>query len=144
MQVRSIECVDSHGVHNTQCEPATRPVTMQSCSTGISCSSEAPPTESADNPSSDNPNEADLDDGIDGVVDDVTEEEDDDDRKNSSAGAAKSRSNDADDEAEDDEDELDMQGDDPREQTRHVPLAYQYRIPRAERIVDPNAPNEPT
>lgn len=143
MQIRSIECVDSHGAHNTQCEPATRPVTMQSCSTGISCSSDAPTTEFDEKPSSENPNEADLDDNMDGVVDDVTEE-DDDEHKSSRAASAKGRSSDPDDETEEDEDELDMQGDDPREQSRHVPLAYQYRIPRAERVVDPNAPNEPT
>ena len=26
----------------------------------------------------------------------------------------------------------------------HRPLVYQYSVPRAERLVDPNVPNEPT
>lgn len=142
MQIRSIECVDIHGAHNTQCDPATRPASAQSCSTGISCTSEIPTTEFEEIFSSEKPNEANLDENFD-EVDDVTEEENDGQQKTSKA-AAKSRSDDIDDETEEDDDELDMQGDDPRERNRNIPLAYQYRIPRAERRVDPNSPNEPT
>lgn len=143
MQIRSIECVDVHGAHNTQCDPATRPVSVQSCSTGISCTSEVPTTESEDSDfASENPNEGNLGETF---PDDVTEEENDDDgERKSSKATSKSRSDDVDDETEEEDDELDMQGDDPRERTRNVPLAYQYRIPRAERRVDPNSPNEPT
>lgn len=139
MQIRSVECVDSHGAHNTQCEPSTRPAVAQSCATGISCTSEMPSTDSDnDDDTSDSPNEANLDASFDRVADDVTEEDDDDQRN--SKPSVKSTSGDDETEEEDD----DMQGDDPRERTRHIPLAYQYRIPRAERLVDPNAPNEPT
>lgn len=143
MQIRSLECVDSHGAHNTQCDPASRPVTVQSCSTGISCTSDMPTTEFEDLlPSSKIPNEANLDESFDGL-DDVTEEENGGQQKTSKTGG-NSMIDDADDETEEDEDEMDMQGDDPRERNRNIPLAYQYRIPRAERLVDPNAPNEPT
>lgn len=142
MQIRSIECVDTHGAHNTQCDPATRPASVQSCSTGISCTSERPTTEFEEIFSSESPNEANLDGIFDGV-DDVTEEENDGQQKTSKA-ATKARPDDIDDETEEDDDELDMQGDDPRERNRNIPLAYQYRIPRAERRVDPNSPNEPT
>lgn len=143
MQIRSIECVDIHGAHNTQCDPATRPDSAQSCSTGISCTSEIPTTEFEESFFSESPNEANLDESFDGV-DDVTEEENDGQQKPSKA-LSKSRTDDIDDETEeDDEEELDMQGDEPRERHRNIPLAYQYRIPRAERRVDPNSPNEPT
>lgn len=90
--------------------------------------------------SSESPNEANLDENVD-RNDDVTEEEESDGQQKASKAAA---SDDIDDATEEDDDELDMQGDDPRERNRHIPLAYQYRIPRAERLVDPNAPNEPT
>jgi Thrombospondin type 1 domain len=141
MQIRSVECFDTQGAHNTQCDPTTRPLSVQSCSTGISCTSEAPTTEFEESSSSDNPNETNLDENFD-RADDVTEEEEGDGRRK----ASKSTVDENDDETEEDDDESDMQGDDPRERerNRHVPLAYQYRIPRAERIVDPNAPNEPT
>lgn len=140
MQIRSVECVDTHGAHNTQCDPTTRPGAAQSCSTGISCSSEVPTTEFEEMMSSESPNEANLDENVD-RNDDVTEEEESDGQQKASKAAA---SDDIDDATEEDDDELDMQGDDPRERNRHIPLAYQYRIPRAERLVDPNAPNEPT
>lgn len=102
-----------------------------------------PTTDFEETLSSDIPNEANLDRDDMDRVEDVTEEEIDSQQKTSKA-AVKSMSEDIDDETEEDEDELDMQGDDPRERSRNVPLAYQYRIPRAERLVDPNAPNEPT
>lgn len=139
MQIRSVECVDTHGAHNTQCDPTTRPASVQSCSTGISCTSEAPSTEYQEALVSENPNEANFDDEN---IDDVTEEENDERQKNSRV-APKSMLDD-DDATEEDDDDLDMQGDDPRERSRKIPMAYQYRIPRAERLVDPNAPNEPT
>lgn len=142
MQIRSIECVDAHGAHNTQCDPNNRPLSVQSCSTGISCTSEMPTTEYEEDLPSKNPIEANLDESFD-RIDDVTEEESDGQIKTSKT-AGNSMTDDADDETEEDEDELDMQGDDPRERNRNIPLAYQYRIPRAERLVDPNAPNEPT
>jgi hypothetical protein len=124
-------------MHNTQCEPATRPISVQTCSTGISCTSEAPTTEFEETFSSVSPNEANLDENID--QDDNLAEEDENDAQQKPPKVA-----DDDDETEEDDDESDMQGDDPRERTRKLPLAYQYRIPRAERLVDPNAPNEPT
>lgn len=142
MQIRSVECVDNHGAHNTQCEPSSRPLSVQSCSTGISCTTEMSTTEFDGIYTSENPIEAKLDEGFD-ENDDVTEEENDGQQKTSKA-AAKATFDDVDDETEEDEDELTMQGDDPRERSRRIPLAYQYRIPRAERLVDPNAPNEPT
>ena len=134
-----MECVDIHGAHNTQCDPATRPASAQSCSTGISCTSEMPTTELDENFFSESPNEANLDENF----DDVTEEENDGQQKTSKS-SPKSRLHDIDDETEEDDEELDMQGDEPRERNRNIPLAYQYRIPRAERRVDPNSPNEPT
>ena len=142
MQIRSVECVDTHGAHNTQCDPASRPPSVQSCSTGISCTSEAPTTDFEETPSSENPNETNLDENFE-RIDDVTEEDENDGQQKTSKAKP---ADDVDDETEEDDDESDMQGDDPRdrERNRHIPLAYQYRIPRAERIVDPNAPNEPT
>jgi hypothetical protein len=141
MQIRSLECVDIHGAHNTQCDPATRPLTVQSCSTGISCTSESPTTEFEELLSSESPNETNLDENFD-RIDDVTEEEEKDGQQKTS----KALVDESDDETEEDDDELDMQRDEPRERerNRNIPLAYQYRIPRAERLVDPNAPNEPT
>lgn len=140
VQIRSVECVDTHGTLNTQCDPTTRPVSLQSCATGISCTSEMPTTEFEEIFSSENPNEANLDENF----DDVTEEENENDGElRTSKASAKSMSDDIDDETEEDDEEVDMQGDDPRERNRKIPLAYQYRIPRAERLVDPNAPNEP-
>jgi hypothetical protein len=139
MQIRSVECFDIHGAHNTQCDPSTRPISVQSCSTGISCTSESPTTEFEELISSENPNEANLDESFD-RADDATEEDENDGQQKTSKAA------DDDDETEEDDDESDMQGDEPRdrERARKLPLAYQYRIPRAERLVDPNAPNEPT
>jgi hypothetical protein len=141
MQVRSVECIDIHGAHNTQCEPTTRPVSLQSCSTGISCTSEAPTTQFEERLSSENPNEANFD-GVDDETED--DENENDGQQKTSKAATKPKLVDIDDETEEDEDEMDMQGDDPTERNRNIPLAYQYRIPRAERLVDPNAPNEPT
>lgn len=136
MQIRSVECVDIHGAHNTQCEPGNRPASVQSCSTGISCTSETPTTDFQESSSSESPNGGNLDENL----DDVTEEEDDGLQKTSKA-AAKAIN---DDETEEEDDDVDMQGDDPAQRNRKIPMAYQYRIPRAERLVDPNAPNEPT
>lgn len=145
MQIRSVECIDTHGAHNTQCDPATRPESVQSCSTGISCTSEAPTTEFNELISSENPNESNLEETLSRVDDDVTEEENDGLVESSKAMNKPKLSADIDDEPEeDDNDDVDMQGDEPRERNRNIPLAYQYRIPRAERLVDPNAPNEPT
>lgn len=144
MQIRSVECVDIHGAHNTQCDPNTRPAAVQSCSTGISCTSEAPATDSEEALSSDNPNEVNLNENI-APADDVTEEDEESEnvgQQKSAKASSKSMPDDIDEETEEDDD--DMQGDDPRERNRQIPLAYQYRIPRAERLVDPNAPNEPT
>jgi hypothetical protein len=142
MQIRSVECVDTHGTHNTQCDPATRPIAVQGCSTGISCTSESPTTEFEEILSSENPNETNLDENFD-RIDDVTEEEENDGQKKTSKAAVDEND---DDETEEDDDELDMQRDEPRERerNRNIPLAYQYRIPRADRHVDPSAPNEPT
>jgi hypothetical protein len=142
MQIRSVECHDSHGAHNTQCEPSTRPAAVQSCSTGISCSpSESPPTEELEESLvSEKPNEGELDNFE--RNDDVTEEEEDDIVRETKASKGASKLDI--DETEEDEDESDMQGDEPLERHRQIPLAYQYRIPRAERLIDPNAPNEPT
>lgn len=142
MQIRSVECVDSHGAHNTQCEPSSRPLSVQSCSTGIACTTEMSTTEFDGIYTSENPSETNFDESFDGN-DDVTEEENDGQQKTSKT-AAKASSDNIDGETEEDEEEVDMQGDDPRERLRSYPLAYQYRIPRAERLVDPNAPNEPT
>lgn len=147
MQIRSVECHDSHGSHNTQCEPSTRPPSVQSCSTGISCTSEMPATDDFDETFSKSPIEANLDDNENFERnDDVTEEEEDENENvqepKTSKSAPKSLTDN--DETEEDEDESDMQGDEPQERHRKIPLAYQYRIPRAERLVDPNAPNEPT
>lgn len=139
MQIRSLECVDIHGAHNTQCDPATRPLTVQSCSTGISCTSESPTTDFEEVLSSESPNETNLDENFD-RTDDVTEEEENDGQQKTSKAMVDGETE------EDDSDDLEMQGDEPRERerNRNIPLAYQYRIPRAERLVDPNAPNEPT
>jgi hypothetical protein len=98
-------------------------------------------TFTSDNPSESNFNE--NDENID-RVEDVTEEEENDGQQKTSKAATKSTSDDIDNETEEEDDEMDMQGDDPGERNRKIPLAYQYRIPRAERLVDPNAPNEPT
>lgn len=135
MQVRTVDCFDSHGAHNTQCDPATRPISVQACSTGISCTTESSTTDFEDLLSSEHPNETNLDENID---------DEDEDENHGQRKAPKAV--DDDDETEEDEDESDMQGDEPmrRERERKLPLAYQYRIPRAERLVDPNAPNEPT
>jgi hypothetical protein len=116
---------------------------VQSCSTGISCTSESPTTaEFEETLSSESPNETNLDENnFDRTGDDVTEEEENDGGQQKTSKAMTD-----DDDTEEDDDELDMQGDEPRERerNRNIPLAYQYRIPRAERLVDPNAPNEPT
>jgi hypothetical protein len=118
-------------VHNTQCDPATRPVSVQSCSTGISCTSERTTTDFEEFSSVVNPNEGDLDENID-QNDDLEEENENDGQHN--------------DKIEEEDDDSDMQADEPRGEGRSekLPLAYQYRIPRAERLVEPNAPNEPT
>lgn len=114
---------------------------MQSCSTGISCNSEFSTTELEETSPSETPNEGNLDENL----DDVTEEEGDGRRKTSKLASKSMQIDDEDDEtAEEDDDDVDMQGDDPGERNRKIPMAYQYRIPRAERLVDPNAPNEPT
>jgi len=162
MQIRSVECVDSHGSHNTQCDPASRPPTIQSCATGISCSTSENPLETeieetltSEKPTDANYNEAAVNvdggsgsSGNSGKVDDGSDEENEDNGLTRALPKQKSISDEIDDEIEDeDEDDDDMQSDDPTERSRsnhNIPMAYQYRIPRAERLVDPNAPNEPT
>lgn len=37
IQVRGVECMDSHGKLSTQCNPHTKPPAEQVCTTGISC-----------------------------------------------------------------------------------------------------------
>lgn len=143
MQVRSVECMDHHG-HNTQCDPTLRPEPVQSCSTGISCTSETTTTTS-DNSSpaaiSDKPNRS-FNEHLD---EDVTEEDEEELQPEKPVKKVKiEKPSDEEDEEEDDDEDLNMQRDAPENLHRNTPLAYQYRIPRAERLVDPNAPNEPT
>lgn len=143
MQVRSVECVDINGMHNTQCDPSTRPDAMQNCDVGIPCTNEILTTEiDMRSPSSERPR--DIDDS-----DDITqeeggmEEEDDVERPPKNEVKKSSLSEDSEDE---EDDEMEMQGDDPIDRNRYnPPLNYQYRIPRADRYFDPNpVPNEPT
>lgn len=139
MQVRSVECFDSHGLHNTQCEPSTRPTSFQVCSTGIPCSSsEAPTTEVEDGSVSTSESNFNLKDD---QNDDSIEENKKTDKKLNIPSFAENV-----DENEEYKDETDIQGDEPmdKEGNHKLPLAYQFRIPRAERLVDLNAPNEPT
>lgn len=147
MQVRSVECMDHHG-HNTQCDPTLRPEPVQSCSTGISCTSETTTTTS-DNSSPVSYSEKPLNGGRsfnEHLDEDVTEEDEEIQPEKSVKKVKMEKPSDEEDdeEVEDDDEDLNMQGDAPENLHRNTPLAYQYRIPRAERLVDPNAPNEPT
>lgn len=152
MQVRSVECVDLNGIHNTQCDPNARPDSIQSCDVGIPCTNEVLTTEiDMRSPSSEKPMEINEDDDDE---DDVTREvetqeyevsEDVGGGENLSKVEVKKSSNTEDSEDEEDDDE--MQGDDPIDRNRNIPLNYQYRITRADRLFDPNpnpVPNEPT
>jgi hypothetical protein len=127
-------------MHNTQCDPATRPDAYQSCSVGISCFDEVLTTELFDSASSSiKPNEN---------FDDATEEDLDENedggsqqRPPISPPRALATNDELDDETEEEVDE--MQGDDPTERNRDIPLGLQFRMPRAERLVDMPVPNEP-
>ncbi|CAO1370826.1 unnamed protein product [Diamesa hyperborea] len=149
MQVRSVECMDHHG-HNTQCDPTLRPEPVQSCSTGISCTSDTT-TITSDNSSpshaiSDKPKNSGRGSFNEHLDEDVTEEDEELQPQKPVKKVKLERPSDEEDdeEVEDDDEDLNMQGDAPENLQRNTPLAYQYRIPRAERLVDPNAPNEPT
>jgi hypothetical protein len=150
MQIRSVECVDLNGMHNTQCDPATRPNSMQSCSVGIPCIDdimiaastttelyeEAPPLSEKSNAES-----GDIRDSIDRNFDDLTVE-DESGEEVSRRKPLPVNNGDEETEEEDEEDDDGMQADDPTE--RNNPFGYQYRMPRAERLIDPHKPNEPT
>jgi hypothetical protein len=153
MQIRSVECVDLNGMHNTQCDPATRPNSMQSCSVGIPCvddimiaASTTPESYQEAMPSYANNDDDDVRDSIDKNFDDLTaeEEEDSDERENETSRQKPppTPSRGDDETEEDEEDEDGMQADDPTE--RNAPFGFQYRMPRAERLIDPHKPNEPT
>lgn len=152
MQVRSVECVDLNGIHNTQCDPNARPDSIQSCDVGIPCTNEVLTTEiDMRSPSSEKPMEINDDDDDDDVTREVDMQEDevsDTGRgENLSKVEVKKSSNTEDSEDEEEEDDLEMQGDDPIDRNRNIPLNYQYRITRADRLFDPNpnpVPNEPT
>jgi hypothetical protein len=161
MQIRSVECVDNHGSMNTQCDPDSRPPSMQECSTGISCTSETPSSttelndddEAVSTTSELNANEANLNKKAVDDDDDTIEEDDiDTQHKTSKALITKSREHDEDLDSDDDEDEdSEMQGDDPRvqnnddfEKQQRERLTNLFRARRTDRTVDPNAPNEPT
>lgn len=141
--MRSVECVDLNGIHNTQCDPNARPDSIQNCEVGIPCTNEVLTTEidMMRNPSSQK--SIDIDDD-----DDVTREEEEEENQedeNLSNIEVKKSSIVEDLEEEDDEDEFEMQGDDPIDRNRNIPTNYQYRIPRADRLFDSDSmPNEPT
>ena len=121
--MRSVECVDSSGIHNTQCDPDTRPESVQNCEVGIPCASEVLTTEiDMRSPSSENPLDSYDDDDDDAMPEKEVEMKKSDD--------------------EEEENDSEMQGDDP------IDRNYQYRIPRADHHhhhLDPNpVPNEPT
>uniref|UniRef100_A0A1B0CNQ4 Alpha-carbonic anhydrase domain-containing protein n=2 Tax=Lutzomyia longipalpis TaxID=7200 RepID=A0A1B0CNQ4_LUTLO len=40
IQVRSVECMETNGGMSTQCDPNDKPIAIQTCTTGISCSKE--------------------------------------------------------------------------------------------------------
>lgn len=151
MQIRSVECVDLNGMHNTQCDPSTRPNSVQSCAVGIPCMDDVQSTtetEVDENPSSEKSN-ADDDrdrDNIDRNFDDITGEDESDggeDEGENTQQQKPPRIIEKSDEDETEEDE-EMQSDDPTERNRNIPFGLQYRMPRAERYTDPNMPNEPT
>lgn len=161
MQVRSVECIDQNGIHNTQCEPSTRPNSMQNCYVGIPCiddftsASTTSTTEfyQQENSSSEKSKTNDDDgikDSIDKNFDDLTAEDESDD-----GGEEKDvietnqqkprKSFDIEDETEEDDEDIEMQGDEPMERNHHNnPYGYQYRMPRAERLMESSIPNEPT
>jgi hypothetical protein len=146
MQVRSVECVDLNGMHNTQCDPDTRPDSIQNCDVGIPCTSEVLTTEiDMRSPSSENPIDIDAEDDEFGQEDDGPQMELDSDENPPKVEVKKSKMSE-DSEDEEDDDDLEMQGDDPIDRNRNSQFNYQYRIPRADRHhLDPNpVPNEPT
>jgi hypothetical protein len=124
LQVRTVECYDPQGLLNTQCDPKTRPASVQPCSTGIPCAgvTEGATLDEVTGSNSNNENENQLQKN---EENEQKETENDDD------------SEDIEDSEEDDEKYM---GDEPRARA----LAYQYQVPRAERLVDPNVPNEAT
>lgn len=121
--MRTIECYDIHGVLNTQCDPKTRPATVQQCSTGISCTTDIPSLEPSSN-----------------INENLFEKS----KTNNNSTGNEDKLEDLEEEPEDNEDSEEDDdkylGDEP--QVR--PLVYQYQVPRAERLVDPNVPNEAT
>ncbi|KAL7044499.1 hypothetical protein ACKWTF_001926 [Chironomus riparius] len=154
MQVRSVECIDQNGMHNTQCDPSTRPNSMQNCFVGIPCIDDITTTTTEfyqENLSSEKSKTNDDDgikDNIDKNFDDLTAENESDDdgeeKEINETNQQKPRKTiDVDDETEEDDDDAEMQGDEPMERSHHN-NPYQYRMPRAERLIDSNTPNEPT
>lgn len=174
MQIRSVECVDSHGAMNTQCDPDSRPVSMQECSTGISCTSESPSSTSGSmyfndgmtSASDIRRNEANLNRNDDEADDDddISEAEDQLDTqqpkiaKKLTIGRSKEDDEDLDDGEDSDSSEM-MQGDDPSainnqptkrhddteyERQQRLRLTHLFRARRTDRLIDPKAPNEPT
>lgn len=159
MQVRSVECIDQNGIHNTQCEPSTRPNSMQNCYVGIACiddirvasttteyAEETPPSEKSKTAGTEN--EDDDKDSIDRNFDDLTAEDVSDDAGEKNVNEMNRqkapKAMDLDDETEED-DEDEMQGDEPIGRNYHNnQFGYQYRMPRAERLLDSHTPNEPT
>lgn len=173
MQIRSVECVDSHGALNTQCDPETRPNSMQECSTGISCTSESPSSTSAamdfnDGASEINRNDANLnrnDAGDDDISEVAVEDQLDAQHGKIAKKFVMAKSKEDDEDLDDDEydDDEEMQGDDPSpssfsppqpQQKRHddteferqqrLRLTHLFRSRRTDRHIDPKAPNEPT
>lgn len=133
LQVRTVECHDNHGAHNTQCDPHSHPLSIQPCSTGIVCATEAPfGTE---------PTIGDISSSIE--ISEITVEKHKHQEKLSKEKYIE-RDDSEDDEDEDEElvDKKEMYLSD--EPQVYRPLVYQYSVPRAERLVDPNVPNEPT
>lgn len=168
MQIRSVECVDSHGVMNTQCDPDSRPNSMQECSTGISCTSDSPSSTSGavdfndgiTSPSEINRNEANLnrndEDGNDEIEDQLDTQQPKIAKKFT---IAKSKEDDEDLDDDEDDDDSQMQGDDPSANFNHQParrhddteferqqrlrLTHLFRSRRTDRRSS-DAPNEPT
>ena len=130
LQVRTVECHDNHGAHNTQCDPLSHPLSIQPCSTGIVCTTEAPSSTGAT-----------TDDSIEMPEKQTTEQ----DKIPEKLKEKYVEHDDSEDEEDEDEELVDKKemylSDEPQV---HRPLVYQYSVPRAERLVDPNVPNEPT
>lgn len=123
LQVRTVECYDPHGLLNTQCDPQTRPASVQPCSTGIPCTgvTEATPIEEVTGNTKEN--ESQLQRNL-----------------NNEQKGNDSEDMDSEDMEDSEEDDEKYMGDEPQARA----LVYQYQVPRAERLVDPNVPNEAT